>query len=157
MIRFHAILFFFKVLLGMTVSLVIFATLDIRWWQDEGIIIPILLLADAVVSFYFVYWLINKFHYPLGVFSVVPITYGLFFPLVAILLEYIIVTFPIVQEISNNAEANWRDRPFIGETVIVLFFASAIALILTCLLTWLFMRIKQKFGKQEKPEQSAPQ
>lgn len=150
MIRFQATLFFFKVLLGMIVSLVIFAAIDIRWWQDEGMVIPILLLADAVVSFYFAYWLINKFHYPLGIFSVVPIIYGLFFPLIAIFLEYMIIIFPAVQEISNNAEVNWRDRSFIGEAVIVLFFASAIALILTCLLTWLFMRIKQRFGKQEK-------
>lgn len=150
MIRFQAPLFFFKVLLGMFVSLVIFAAIDIRWWQDEGIVIPILLLADAVVSFYFAYWLTNKFHCPLGVFSVVPIIYGLFFPLIAILLEYMIIIFPAVQEISNNAEVNWRDRSFIGEAIIVLFFASAIALILTCLLTWLFMRIKQRFGKQEK-------
>ncbi|HLP98080.1 MAG TPA: hypothetical protein VK149_06525 [Sideroxyarcus sp.] len=148
--RYAAILFFIKVILGMSASLVVFAELDIRWWQDEGVIIPALLLVDAILSFYFVYRLAKAFHFPLGAYSVVPVMYGMLVPLVA-LAASLVMDMPSIAAILNSISRGEGGIIFPDQAIIILSIASGISLTITCVVSWLFMKIKDE-QKRNVPE-----
>ena len=131
MSRFPKLLFFTKVLLGMSISLVLFAAVDIRWWQDEGIIIPILLLENAIISFYIVYRLTMALHFPSGQFSIIPVVYGILVPLGGAFSATVLISF-----LHNS-----NGMSFYGAATIILIASSVIAATLTFIFSWLFMKI----------------
>lgn len=141
-------LFFIKVILGMALPLISWTVLDRHWWEEEWIIIPILLFEDAVISFYFVYWFIRKLNFPLGVFSIVPVMYGAFVPLVAIF--FVTIGEPFILFIANSIFHSSAGVVSVNGVTIILFFSSVIALMLTCIFTGGFLKIHDRSKGQSR-------
>lgn len=140
-------LFFIKVILGMALPLISWTVLDRHWWEEEGIIIPILLFEDAVISFYFVYWFIKKLNFPLGVFSIVPVMYGALVPIVATF--FVIIGEPFIFSIANSIFHSSDGVVSVNGVTLILFFSSVIALMMTCIFTGGFLKI-QKYADTSK-------
>lgn len=127
----------------MCLSLVLFAAVDIRWWQDEGIVIPILLLEDAIISFYFVYRLAMVLHFPLSKFSIIPIGYGMLMPLIGAFTSTVLIGF------FHNSNG----MSFYSAAIVILIVSSVIAATLTFVFIWVFMKICHARNREQPARQ----
>lgn len=136
MSRLPKLLFFIKVLIGMCIPMILAALIYGPWWIEDGIIIPILFLADAIFSFYFVYKTAFLLHFPKWGNSVLPAVYGFLVPLVIASLLYIVTAMPNVKI---------TDSPFYDQMIVLFSVASFIAAMLTFTFIWGGIKIWNRF------------
>lgn len=142
--------FFINALIGMSISLGIATALN-GAWEDDAVLIPFLLLADVIFSFYFVYKVGTCFHFPSWANLMFPIAYGVLIPVVLTGLLYIIMTVPIKPAVQNGMNFRLTGNTMYDEAIVVICVVSFIAAILALLLTWLGIGIWNRFKSKSDP------
>ncbi len=129
--------FFLKVLIGMCIPMILAALIYGPWWIEDGIIIPLLFLVDAILSFYFVHktaFYLNSSKWGNSIF---PVIYGFLVPLIVASLLNIVTAMPNVKI---------TDSPFYDQMIVLFSVASFIAAMFTFIFVWGWVKIWNRFN-----------